>query len=177
MASRFSNPQRQQTTLPGQHDLPIVNRENGEDETLHLALENGDFETALQLIPRDGSCIILSPNKFTPLHYACQHGRADMVKILITKYNYSSECRSLNGQTPLHTAAKYGNFNCMDECVSCEPQVRVYAEPGGVECIGIQLEPNLKFFPSRTFLQIKILDPGRKRFYRQCLCDYPLCFR
>lgn len=147
MASRFPNPQRQQTALPGQHDLPIVNRGNGEDETLHLSLENGDFETALQLIPRDGSCITLSPNKFTPLHYACQHGRADMVKILITKYNYSSECRSLNGQTPLHTAAKYGNFNCMDECVSCEPQVRVYAEPGGVECRGIQLEPNLKFFP------------------------------
>jgi len=86
-----------------------------QEELLLGALENGDFETALQLVPRDGSIVRLGPDKLTPLHYACHHGRTDIVRLLITDFNYTFEDRSGNGQTPLHTASKSGHLNCIEE--------------------------------------------------------------
>jgi len=40
---------------------------------------------------------------------------------------------------------------------------------GGIKSLGTELSSN-----QGRFSPIKILDPGRKRFYRRRECDYPL---
>ena len=81
-----------------------------DSERLFAALESGNFETVFQTISRD-RLVTIGPDRFTPLHYASQHGRPKVAKYLVGEYNYSPDLRSKSGLTPLHLAAKYGHLN------------------------------------------------------------------
>ncbi len=84
-----------------------------------LALESGDFQTALQLLPKDGPPITIGPDGFTPLHYACRHGETELIRLLITQYKYSVKSLSKHGQTPVHLAAQYGHTDNLEVLVEC----------------------------------------------------------
>ena len=78
------------------------------------ALESGDFHTALPLLENmtsDQLSELTLPDKCTPLHYACRHGRVDVVQQLITHCKYSIESKDGKGYTSLHTAAQYGQVS------------------------------------------------------------------
>ena len=89
---------------------------------IEMALKSGDFITAMPLIKdvkdetKDETLTLQLLNKCTPLHYACQHGKVDIVEELITKYNFSIERKDDTGYTPLHIAAQYGHLNVF-ECL------------------------------------------------------------
>ena len=53
------------------------------------------------------------PDKRTPLHYACQHGRVDVAERLITNHLCSIESKDVQGCTPLHIAAQYGHVETL----------------------------------------------------------------
>ena len=81
---------------------------------ISTALESGDFHTALPLLENmtsDQLSQLTLPDKCTPLHYACRHGRVDVAQQLITHCKYSIESKDGKGRTPLHTAAQYGQVS------------------------------------------------------------------
>ena len=83
---------------------------------LITALESGDFHTALPLLENmtsDQLSQLTLPDKCTPLHYACRHGRVDVAQQLITHCKYSIESKDGKGRTPLHTAAQYGQVSTL----------------------------------------------------------------
>ena len=80
------------------------------------ALESGDSPTALSVledITSDQLSEFTFPDKCTPLHYACRHGRVDVAQQLITHFKYSIESKDGKGRTPLHTAAQYGQVSTL----------------------------------------------------------------
>ncbi len=83
------------------------------EQELLSDLESGDLQTALQLLPKDGPPITIGPEGFTPLHYACRHGEAEVSRLLITQYKYSVTSPSKHGQTPVHLAAQYGHTDTL----------------------------------------------------------------
>ncbi len=83
------------------------------NKLLLKALESGDFQTALQLLPKDIPPITIGPDGSSPLHYACRHGDAEMTRLLITQYKYSEKSTSKHGQTPVHVAAEYGHVETL----------------------------------------------------------------
>ena len=87
-----------------------------EVNSLITALESGDFHTALPLLENmtsDQLSQLTLPDKSTPLHYACRHGRVDVAQQLITHCKYSIESKDGKGRTPLHTAAQYGQVSTL----------------------------------------------------------------
>ncbi len=82
-------------------------------QRLLIALESGDLQTALQILPKDGPPVTIGPEGFTPLHYACRHGEAEVARLLITQYKYSIQSPSKHGQTPVHVAAQYGHIDIL----------------------------------------------------------------
>ena len=83
---------------------------------ISTALESGDFHTALPLLENmtsDQLSQLTLPDKCTPLHYACRHGRVDVAQQLITHCKYSIESKDGKGRTPLHTAAQYGQVSTL----------------------------------------------------------------
>ena len=85
------------------------------DQTKHaieMALKSGDFPSAMSLIMdiKNETPTLQFSDRRTPLHYACQHGRVDMIEELIAKCNLSVETKDNSGCTPLHTAAQYGHL-------------------------------------------------------------------
>ena len=79
-------------------------------------IKSGDFHTALPLLENmtsDQLSELTLPDKCTPLHYACQHGRVDVAQQLITHCKYSIESKDRNGRTPLHSAAQYGQVSTL----------------------------------------------------------------
>ena len=79
-------------------------------------IKSGDFHTALPLLENmtsDQLSQITLPDKCTPLHYACRHGRVDVAQQLITHCKYSIESKDGKGRTPLHTAAQYGQVSTL----------------------------------------------------------------
>ena len=101
------------------------------EEKLLSALESGDFQTALQILPKgDSSQLTLGPEQLTPLHYACQHEEVGIAIQLITEYNYSIESCTTTGQTPLHIAAKYGQLDVVKALVTLTTDVSLPDTPG-----------------------------------------------
>ena len=87
-----------------------------ENKLISTALESGDFHTALPLLENmtsDQLSELTLPDKCTPLHYACRHGRVDVAQQLITQCKYSIESKDGKGCTPLHTAAQYGQVSTL----------------------------------------------------------------
>ena len=76
------------------------------------ALESGDLDAAL-LLMKDMTSAELSalalPDRRTPLHYACQHGRIDIAQQMLAKFSINRG--DAQGRTPLHTAAQYGHLD------------------------------------------------------------------
>ena len=78
---------------------------------LHQACQAGDVELAENLLQLYCNSLSVDDNGETPLHYAVRGGHEGVAKLLITKYNFSVNCRNNGGQTPLHTACSYSNIN------------------------------------------------------------------
>jgi ankyrin repeat protein len=68
-----------------------------------------------------------TPNKQTPLHYACQYNRADLIHMLITKYKNSIEDKDIEDSTPLHIAALNGHLQLLKHMllIKLEPDSNV----------------------------------------------------
>ena len=83
---------------------------------ISTALQVGDFDTALlwlEALSSDQISELTLPDQSTPLHYACQHGRVDVARRLITNCQCSIESKDVQGCTPLHTAAQYGQVETL----------------------------------------------------------------
>ena len=66
-------------------------------------------------------------NGLTPLHYACQGGRLDIVKYLIEEKNIDSSCQAKDGILPLHIASINGHLpvvKLLVEDYHCNPGVK-----------------------------------------------------
>lgn len=91
------------------------------EESLLSALEEGDFELALQLLPSRGSSgetpLRVGPDKLTPLHYACQHGRLDVAETLVQDHMYDLSHFHSEVPSPLQIAAASGYGNIVDYLV------------------------------------------------------------
>ncbi len=157
------------------------------DHQLLDAFESGDFQTALQLLPNEGPLITIGPEGFTPLHYACRHGEAEVARLHIAaKYGHIdalrvlvdktsiSECgndvvtpnitttcisdisclRDEDGNTPLHTAAAYGQLAAAQYLIrdlQCNPT-----------CTNLKKETPLHPSPSLPCLLPPLLPPAPK---------------
>ena len=85
------------------------------EESLLFALEEGDFETALQLLPAANvTPLRLGSDQLTPLHYACQQGRLDIIEILIRDYLYDINSLNTLEPTPLQIAAASGHVEIVN---------------------------------------------------------------
>ena len=102
------------------HDtLPPPPLHPSQEEELLRALESGDFKIALHLIPTDNPSLIrVSPDKLTPLHYACQHGRLDIIETLVIQYETTIETLMEEHYSPFHVACKYGNLEIVKFFIS-----------------------------------------------------------
>ena len=79
-------------------------------------IKSSDFHAALPLLKNmtsDQLSQLTFPDKCTPLHDACRHGRVDVAQQLITHCKYSIESKDGKGHTPLHTAAQYGQVSTL----------------------------------------------------------------
>ena len=91
--------------------------ESLEYEISTALLQRGVFDTALTMIEildtHDHPFELALPDHRTPLHYACLHGRVDVARRLITNSQCSIESKDVQGCTPLHTAAQYGQVETL----------------------------------------------------------------
>ena len=79
-----------------------------QEAKLLSALERADFDTALQLIPASTPSLVrVGPNRLTPLHYACQHGRLDIIRSLVIKYSHDVKLLGEGTCSPLHITTKH----------------------------------------------------------------------
>ena len=119
MTSQQSSSSCPTSPLPNASSQPVL-----DSEKLLTALESGDFQTVFQTISRDHQ-IMVGPDKLTPLHYACQHGRPKVAAFLTGEYNYSPDLCSESGLAPLHLAAKHGHLSV----------VKVLAEGSNIDSV------------------------------------------
>ena len=85
------------------------------EESLLSALEEGDFDLALQLLPSSGGAPLrLGPDKLTPLHYACHHGRLDIAETLVRDHMYDLSQLHSVAPSPLQIAASSGHCNIVN---------------------------------------------------------------
>lgn len=54
----------------------------------------------------------------TPLHYACEYGHLNIVKLLIEKHSYNINAQDYHGSTPLHLAIEFGHFEVANYLLS-----------------------------------------------------------
>ena len=81
---------------------------HGMEGELLEACRNGNFDAALQLI-FEGHCdprTVSDQTGWTPLHYACKAGNLEFVRTLVERYSCDPQCRTHDGQAPLHMACK-----------------------------------------------------------------------
>jgi ankyrin repeat protein len=104
------------------------------EESLISALEDGDFDLALQLLPSGDGCTILrvGPDKLTPLHYACQHGRLDIIQRLVQDHMYDLNYLHSVVPNPLQIASASGHSNIVDYLV--KNTANLTFKPGRVNC-------------------------------------------
>ena len=101
------------------------------EESLLRALEEGDFEMALQLLPHThpmeenggGEIPRLGCHQLTLLHFACQHGRLDIIKDLVGNQKYSLAELEESAPTPLQIAAASGHLHVVEYIVARLPSL------------------------------------------------------
>ena len=83
------------------------------EDSLLSAMEEGDFDLAFQLMTHSDSLnpIKVGFHKLTPLHYACQHGRLDVIQNLVENYSYDLSQLEFELPTPLQIAAASGHLH------------------------------------------------------------------
>ena len=108
------------------------------DDPILLAYEQGDYETALRLLPtlrkpvniRTSYNIVphipdlANADDVTLLHLAAYNGWLDIVTGLVDEYDCDSKCCDSKGQTPLHYAAYSGSRSVVEYFISeqhCDP--------------------------------------------------------
>ncbi len=72
------------------------------------------MDPPLSLPPTVDPPLRLGPDQLTPLHYACQHGRLDVVEKLVTDYKYDLHQLGGVAPTPLQVAAACGSTDIVD---------------------------------------------------------------
>uniref|UniRef100_A0A915DMQ0 Uncharacterized protein n=1 Tax=Ditylenchus dipsaci TaxID=166011 RepID=A0A915DMQ0_9BILA len=72
---------------------------------LHLSASNGHVELTKLLLQNKAFV-----NRRAPLHLAAQHGHMKVVNVLVQEYQAGLEAITLDNQTALHFAAKYGQL-------------------------------------------------------------------
>ncbi len=83
--------------------------------SLLQALENGQFDSLFDLLPSTvDPPLRLGPDQLTPLHYACQYNRLDIVEKLITEYDYNFSVLGGVAPSPLQMAAVYGSTSVVE---------------------------------------------------------------
>ena len=107
------------------------------EESLLSALEEGDFDTALPLLPlhsskEGGGATRVGPDQLTPLHYACQHGRLDVVEYLIRDHCYDLSALCSLQPTPLQIAAASGSTSVVDYILKSIAATSLAFKPGDV---------------------------------------------
>ena len=80
------------------------------------SLENGDFNSALQALSEVADHpVTIGSNLLTPLHYACKHGRLDVIKELVSQYGYDV---TQSAPSLLEMAAKSGYTDIVEYLLS-----------------------------------------------------------
>ena len=86
-----------------QHETENLDAENLSEElnlkssTLLDTCQKGDFDSALQLLSEVADHpVIVGYDQLTPLHYACMHGRQDVLEKLVSQYGYDIQQHSLS---------------------------------------------------------------------------------
>ena len=89
--------------------INVSNALNHKDPVLLRALQDGNFETALQVLSKSTDRPVgVGPDQLSPLHFACEHGRLDVVEKLVSQYGYDIPQSSL---TLLQVAAERGHVS------------------------------------------------------------------
>ena len=79
------------------------------------AFNKGRMEEALRLLKQvKDPRTVKSKNNFTLLHCAAYHGWLDVVKELITEYQFDAECEDDDGNTPLSKATSNRKHHVVD---------------------------------------------------------------
>jgi cytohesin len=85
-----------------------VSDKNGDTE-LHLAAKEGLVDVCRRLIRQmSGLMRMANLKQETPLHYAVQSAKFDVVKLFLSKAAFP-DCQDLDGKTPLHYAVEAGS--------------------------------------------------------------------
>ena len=127
---------------------------------LSTALQVGDFDTALpwlEALSSDQISELSLSDQRTSLHYACQHGRVDVAQQLITNCQCSIESKDVQGCTPLHTAAQYGQVETLKYLLH-----RLFNHE--VSGLTVELTPGCKLSHTLTYaFQQKLSDRHRNQ--------------
>ena len=109
------------------------------------ALEDGQFDTVFDLLlppsinptqtsgpdlpPAADPPLRIGPDQLTPLHYACQHGRLDVIEKLVSEYQYELNELGMAMPTPLQVAAACGQTDVVQYIITNSSDVSL---KGGV---------------------------------------------
>lgn len=105
------------------------NNTHNQTELLSV-LEEGDFETVFKLLPvADILPLRVGPEQLTPVHYACQHDRLDVLQKLVDEFGYDLHLLSETVPTPLQVASACGFAKIVQYLLGFGPDVSM---KGGV---------------------------------------------
>ena len=94
------------------------------------ALEVGNFEDVFKLLPvNDILPLRVGPDQLTPVHYACQHDRLDVLQKLVNEFGYDLHLLSETVPTPLQVASACGCVNIVQYLLGFGPDLSM---KGGV---------------------------------------------
>jgi ankyrin repeat protein len=100
-------------------DLPeidLLHRDDDGNDPLHLIAEHGQFPLFVKLLEKGGRKLDLNGQnvaKASPMHLMGRHGHVEMLELLLKQPGVDRNLHDLQGQTALHTAAR---FEQLDAC-------------------------------------------------------------
>ena len=91
-------------------DINVIDKDG--DTALHAAVEEDQVDIINILAKNNANPAILNHSSIAPIHYACEHGKIEVLKCLLTMPNLNLDIPGELGNTPLH----YCCFNDQAEC-------------------------------------------------------------